>query len=120
MRKIYNFLVFICLSCSLQAEDSVPTPPNILATPTAPVEKTTQTTEEQPIERIEPEVTVIRKADKTIEEYRVNGQLTLIKVTPKVGVAYYLVDMDGDGTLETSRFALDNSPYLNQWILFSW
>lgn len=45
----------------------------------------------------EPEVTIKQKGEKKIEEYRIHGQLYMIKVTPKHGVPYYLVDPKGDG-----------------------
>jgi len=67
----------------------------------------------------EPEVRIIRKKDTVIEEYRVNGSLRFIKVTPTSGPAYYLVDTDGDGVLETRENDLDNPP-INRWILLKW
>ena len=45
----------------------------------------------------EPEVNIIKQTDQTIEEYRIGGRLYMIKVTPKVGPPYYLVDDLGDG-----------------------
>ena len=37
-----------------------------------------------------------------IEEYRVDGRVTMIHVTPKVGVPYYLYDDDHNGRLDRS------------------
>ena len=54
-------------------------------------------------EEIEPEVQIIKREDKTIEEYRINGRLYMIKVTPKNAPPYYLIDTDGDGTMEAQR-----------------
>ena len=68
---------------------------------------------------IEPDINIIQQEDRTIEEYRVNGQLYMIKVIPVVGPAYYLMDTDGDGSLETTRNELDNPPVPN-WILLEW
>ena len=34
------------------------------------------------------------------EEFRVGGVLRMVKVTPHIGVPYYLVDRNGDGRLE--------------------
>jgi len=45
----------------------------------------------------EPEVTIVKKNGETIEEYRVGGQLYMMKVTPKHGVPYYLHREDQDG-----------------------
>lgn len=38
-----------------------------------------------------------------IEEYRVAGQLRMVKVTPSRGPAYYLIDENGDGRLDSSK-----------------
>lgn len=45
----------------------------------------------------EPEVTITQQKDTVIEEYRSGGQLYMIKITPKFGPPYYLVDERGDG-----------------------
>jgi len=71
-------------------------------------------------EPIEPDVTIIHKEEGVIEEYRVNGILYMVKVTPKVGKPYYLIDRDGDGSLETRRGGIKEDPSVPQWILFSW
>lgn len=42
-------------------------------------------------------VTITKKQDLTIEEYRVGGRLYMIKITPKHGKPYYLIDDRGDG-----------------------
>ena len=69
---------------------------------------------------IEPEVTIIRREDAVIEEYRVNGMLYMVKVTPTVGKPYYLIDQDGDGSMETKSTNIYQDPVVPQWILFSW
>jgi len=70
-------------------------------------------------EAIEPEVTIIRREDATIEEYRVNGFLYAVKVTPAIGPAYYLMDKDGNGTLESRMEGLEDF-IVPQWVLFRW
>lgn len=51
----------------------------------------------------QPAVT-IRKQDNgdTVEEYRRNGQLYMVKVTPPNGIPYTLMDTNGDGRLDSS------------------
>lgn len=71
-------------------------------------------------EPIEPDVTIIRKDDSIVEEYRVNGIMYMVKITPSVGPAYYLIDQDGDGNLETRTDRLRNGASVPQWVLFSW
>ncbi len=38
----------------------------------------------------EPEVTIRKKGKDTVEEYRINGDLYMMKITPDHGVPYYL------------------------------
>lgn len=73
-------------------------------------------------EEIEPEVVIIQREDKTIEEYRANGQLYMIKVIPKNAPPYFLLDNDGDGTMESRLGASDLEPDLMipRWVLFRW
>lgn len=73
-------------------------------------------------EELEPEVNIIKRDDKTIEEYRLNGRLYKIKVTPKNAPPYFLVDSDGDGSFETRRGQSDLEPdiMIPQWVLFRW
>ncbi|MDO9204265.1 DUF2782 domain-containing protein [Methylotenera sp.] len=46
----------------------------------------------------EPQITIVKKKGETIEEYRVNGQLYMMKITPAHGVPYYLHKEDQDGS----------------------
>jgi len=73
-------------------------------------------------EEIEPEVVIIQREDKTIEEYRVNGQLYMIKVIPKNAPPYFLLDNDGDGTMESRLGASNLEPdiMIPRWVLFRW
>jgi len=68
-------------------------------------------------ETLEPDITIIQGEKKTFHEYRINGRLYAVKVIPKNGTAYYMIDVDGDGTLETRENFLLPVP---QWVLFSW
>lgn len=70
-------------------------------------------------ENIEPVVTIIRKEDAIIEEYRINGNLYMVKVTPAIGPAYYLIDHNGDGVLDPRRHELEDV-IVPQWVLFTW
>ncbi len=40
---------------------------------------------------LEPQVTIIKRGEDTIEEYRLNGELYMIKVVPRIGFPYYMV-----------------------------
>jgi hypothetical protein len=69
---------------------------------------------------IEPQVTIIRKDDAIIEEYRLDGRLYMTKIIPAAGPAYYLVDHDGDGQMETRMSEIYDDFTVPQWVLFSW
>ncbi|MFC5579034.1 DUF2782 domain-containing protein [Lysobacter niabensis] len=53
-----------------------------------------------------------------VDEYRVQGQLHVVKVTPKRGAPYYLIDRNGDGRLDSSKGEGPVSPVM--WKLFEW
>jgi hypothetical protein len=68
----------------------------------------------------EPEVTIVPRGNDVIEEYRIQGRLYMIRVIPRRGVPYYLVDTDGDGNLETRRNELSEDLLVPSWTLFRW
>lgn len=53
-----------------------------------------------------------------VEEYRVAGQLRVVKVTPVRGPTYYLIDRNGDGRLDSSEGEGPVSPVYYK--LFEW
>ena len=71
-------------------------------------------------EGLEPEVTIIQKGENVIEEYRLNGNLYMIKVTPTKGRPYYLVDSDGDGSLDVRRNNIEEDIAIPRWTIFEW
>ena len=71
-------------------------------------------------EGIEPEVRIIKGKDQVVEEYRMGGQLYMIKVTPKIGPPYYLVDSNGDGTMDSNPSELEPRLMVPSWVLFRW
>jgi hypothetical protein len=46
---------------------------------------------------LEPQVTIRKRGEDQVEEYRLNGKLYMLKVTPPHGTPYYLVDPSGEG-----------------------
>lgn len=73
-----------------------------------------------PDAELAPEITITERGETTVEEYRINGQLYMIKIIPKKGVPYYLVDSNGDGML--SRRFNDLSPgfLIPSWVILRW
>ena len=64
----------------------------------------------------EPEVTIVKQTELTVEEYRSNGRLYMIKVTPRIGPPYYLIDDRGDGKFARQE-SLDSGFRPPQWII---
>jgi hypothetical protein len=67
---------------------------------------------------LEPQVTIVRRPTETIQEYRVNGRLTMVKVIPRTGAPYYLVADGTNGTF-IRRDSLDTGLKVPMWLLFS-
>lgn len=105
-------LILLCAALPLRAEEApapIPDPPDI----PPPVESG---------EAMEPDITIIRRGDDTIQEYRIHNHLYMIKVKPVIGPEYYMVDSDGDGNLDVRRGAEQGEQRMQvpQWVLFSW
>ncbi|NOQ35929.1 MAG: DUF2782 domain-containing protein [Methylococcaceae bacterium] len=71
-------------------------------------------------EAMEPDITIIRKGKKTIQEFRKNGDLYMVKIIPDIGPAYYLIDTDGDGNMDVRGSDLDREQNIHQWKLLEW
>lgn len=71
-------------------------------------------------EGFEPEVRIIDTGTGLVEEFRSGGRVYMIKVTPKKGPPYYLVDADGDGNMESHRNETAPRMLIPSWVLFSW
>jgi hypothetical protein len=63
-----------------------------------------------------PEVTITKEKVQTVEEYRAGGKLYMIKIIPKVGKPYYLVDDRGDGKFSRQE-SLDSGVRPPQWVI---
>jgi hypothetical protein len=66
---------------------------------------------------LQPQVTIIQRENETIEEYRVNGRLTMIKVTPRHGRPYFLVAEGVNGAF-VRRDSLDSGLRVPLWLLY--
>ncbi len=67
----------------------------------------------------EPQVTITKRGEDKVEEYRVNGKMYMMKVTPPHGVPYYLVDDNGDGTWSRQQ-PTDSGVRVPRWVVHSW
>ena len=66
----------------------------------------------------DPDVTIRTDGDKTIQEYRQNGFLYAVKITPKGGKPYFLVRADGTD----ANFIRSDQPdmLIPSWKIFEW
>jgi len=70
------------------------------------------------VESDEPEVTIVKRGEDTVAEYRVRGKLYMVKVTPPHGVPYYLIDKEGNGQMV--REDAPPSLAVPMWVIKSW
>ncbi len=71
-------------------------------------------------EEMEPDITIIRKGTDTIQEFRRNGQLYMVKIKPQIGPSYYMLDTNNDGEMDVKKSDLDENTKINVWTLFEW
>lgn len=55
-----------------------------------------------------------------VEEYRQNGVLYMVKVTPERGPAYYLMDTDGNGRLNRDEGVDIDQVSPVYWTIYEW
>lgn len=116
-------LTLLMLSClavraeSPQAPVSDAPPPPMPLPDAVPPPPTTGTSEE---EELQPEVRITKRGGDIIYEYRINNQLYMVKIVPRIGYPYYLVDQDGDGSLESRYGNLEPNLLVPRWIIYRW
>ncbi len=71
-----------------------------------------------PLENVD--IIIIKREDKTLTTYSINGIIYKVKVIPKNGPVYYLYDTDGDGSLETRSNREISETTVQQWKIFQW
>ena len=88
MRRLLLILALLALPAAAQQPagrqplPEAPPPPTVQADP-----------------GLEPQVTITRRGQDKVEEYRIHNKLYMIKVTPPHGKPYYLIDEKGNGQM---------------------
>ncbi|PTQ76922.1 uncharacterized protein DUF2782 [Nitrosomonas oligotropha] len=72
----------------------------------------------QPDPELETQVTIIKRGEDTIEEHRINGELMMIKVIPRIGPPYYLKKNISRGHTHAGDAGIDVSPPMWQFLKF--
>jgi hypothetical protein len=102
----------VCLFClALPLGAQAPRPPNLEPIPEPPPPPPGMV--DSPME---PQVTITKRGEDEVEEYRMNGRLYMVKVTPPHGLSYYLIDSKGDGTF-TRQESMDTGLRVPQWVI---
>ena len=106
----YLFLVLLMYANTAAAEPTLESLPDVPAPP-LPVKSG---------ETLQPDITIVRKGKKTIQEYRRSGRLYMIKIIPDIGPAYYFLDTNGDEKMDVQGTDLDRGGMVNMWKLLEW
>lgn len=84
--------------------EDVPPPPPMITTKPEP----------------QPQVTTRSENGETIQEYRINNKLYMMRVTPKHGAPYVLMDQKGDGTFTRLDSPItEGNLRVPQWVLMT-
>jgi len=65
-----------------------------------------------------PEVTISKRGEDKVEEFRVNGKLYMLRITPPHGRSYYLIDEQGSGSW-VRRDGPDTGLRVPMWVIHS-
>jgi len=68
----------------------------------------------------QPDVRIEQYENRMVEEYSVNGNVYMLKITPSSGAPYYLLDPTGTGDLQWRRDDGGMEHRVPQWSLFQW
>ena len=96
-------LLFLMLTTYALTASAVPPPPDVKPVPDGP-----------PSASDAPAVTIKPSGKGRVEEYRANGRVYMLKITPKVGKPYYLIDQKGEGFF-TRRDTLEGGLQPPMW-----
>ncbi len=101
------FLSGLCVAAFAETQQ----PPDLQALqPPPPFDASAQDTDQGP------QVTIVKQTEQIVEEYRAGGRLYMIKITPKIGKPYFLVDDLGDGKFSRQE-SLDSGVRPPRWII---
>ena len=107
MRRLLPLLVFLAVvEGSALAQTAAPAAPDAKPPALMPLD-----------DSVEPQITIRQRDGDTIEEYRINGRLYKVKVTPLRGEPYYLVDHRGDGSFVPMEGPGTPGLSVPQWVI---
>ena len=113
--RLASLLFAVTLGWMLSAiAQPAPPPPKLEPLPEPPPPSPQVATDPE----LEPQVTIVQRENETVEEFRVKGRLTMLKVTPRHGRPYYLIPEGPDGAF-VRHDSLDTGLRVPMWLLYS-
>ena len=112
--RLFALLLLVCLSTAAYAAETKPSA-DVTASDLKPLPPPPSLDPNESPD--EPEVTITKQTEQTVEEFRSHGQLYMIKITPKYGKPYYLIDSRGDGKF-ARHDSLDSTLRVPQWVIY--
>jgi hypothetical protein len=104
MRHALSFAILLA-SAAAFAQAPSDAPPEMAPVP-----------EGAPADEETPAITIKPSGEGMVEEYRIRGRLYMLKVIPRVGRPYFLVDPNGDGHF-VHRDMLDSGFRPPMWVI---
>jgi len=71
-------------------------------------------------EDVQPDIEIRRESNAEYQDYSVNGNTYMVKVNPKHGRPYYLMDSDGNGDFSWRRGNMNTELLVPGWAIASW
>ena len=105
MRNVFALLLVLLFSGAAVAVTPSDRPPGLRPVPDGP-----------PGPEDAPAVTIKPSPQGRVIEYRANGRLYMLKIIPRVGKPYYLIDNRGDGQFARQE-RLDSGMRPPMWVI---
>lgn len=122
MIRKFLFMLLLLQAPMLAAQDDAEVPPPPPPEPQAgePDQQRVPPREDEQPDIPPPTVTIRREEDQTVEEYSINGNVYMVRVTPENAPPYVLVDIDGDGELQRTDSEVGPHVIPPHWVIFEW
>ena len=114
MRILLATILALAAATALAQSTARPRPPGTTALEAPP--PMPAASELDPAIESRAEITTRTEGGQTIQEYRVKGKLFMMRVTPKHGRPYVMIDHKGDGQFARAD-SLDSGVRVPQWVL---
>ena len=119
MRALSVIVLSLLSATALAQSPARARPPGLTpleAPPPPPIVEQDRSVESQVAPRAAEEVTVRTEGDQTIQEFRMNGKVFMVRVTPRHGRPYVMIDHNGDGSFQRQG-TLDSGVRVPQWVV---